>query len=35
MLTVLEMVWNSVAGGFLTVLLLSKECTASFVQRAF
>lgn len=35
MLMVLEMVLDSVARGFLTVLLLSKECTASFVQRAF
>lgn len=34
MLSVLD-VENSVAVGFLMVLLLSKECTASFLQRAF
>lgn len=35
MLTFLEMMLNSVAMGFLTVMLLSKECMASFLQRAF
>lgn len=35
MLMVLEMMLNSVAVGFLMVLLLSKECMASCLQRAF
>ena len=35
MLMVLEMMLNSVAVEFLMVLLLSKECMATFLQRAF